>query len=157
MKRILITTALGLTLAMPAVAQDIGGSTMPESTIQTEVQGEGALESGAMTPGNGAPVVQLETDAATDTAWQSLTADELHGKPVLGPDGETVGDVSDVVFDDRMQVSEVIVDVGGFLGIGEKSVAIAPEQIELMQNGDDMTLHIAATEDELKAMPEYQG
>ncbi|MBD3787156.1 MAG: PRC-barrel domain-containing protein [Sphingomonadales bacterium] len=153
MKRFLIPTVLGLTLAMPVMAQDLEVTPMPEGTIGT--QGEGAMNSDPMTQNSAAPQVTLDTD--TRAAWDAMTADELHGKTIWGPNGETVGDVSDVVLNDQMQITGVIVDVGGFLGMGEKSVAIDPEQIALMQDGEDITLHIAATEAELKAMPEYQG
>ena len=146
MNRFLIPTVLGLTLAMPVMAQDLEVTPMPEGTIGTEA--EGATNSAA-------PQVTLDTD--TRAAWDAMTADELHGKTIWGPTGETVGDVSDVVLNDQMQITGVIVDVGGVLGIGAKPVALAPEMITLRPEGDEMTLHIAATEAELKAMPEYQG
>lgn len=155
MKRILITTALGLTLAMPVMAQDLEVTPLPEGTVET--QSEGSMDTGVMNQDSAAPKVELGTDTQASAAWDTMTADELTGKTVWGPNGENVGDVSEVVLDDQMQVSEVIVDVGGFLGMGEKSVAIDPEQIALMKDGEDITLHIASTEAELKAMPEYQG
>ena len=135
------------------MAQDLEVTPMPEGTITT--QGEGAMDSAPMTQNNGAPQVTLDTE--TRAAWDAMTADELHGKAIWGPNGESVGDVSDVVLNDQMQITGVIVDVGGVLGIGAKPVALAPEMITLRPEGDEVTLHIAATEAELKAMPEYQG
>ena len=46
------------------------------------------------------------------------------GTDVLGPDNAQIGEVSDVLFDKNGKIIALIVGVGGFLGIGEKSVAI---------------------------------
>ena len=46
------------------------------------------------------------------------------GTDVIGPDNAQVGDVNDVLFDKNGKIIALIVGVGGFLGIGEKSVAI---------------------------------
>jgi len=60
---------------------------------------------------------------------QAQTANEwafskFKGTDVLGPDNAKVGDVIDIVFDKQGKVHALIVGVGGFLGIGEKNVAI---------------------------------
>ena len=59
----------------------------------------------------------------------SQSADQLafskfKGTDVLGPDNAQVGDVSDMLFDKNGKIIGLIVGVGGFLGIGEKNVAI---------------------------------
>jgi sporulation protein YlmC with PRC-barrel domain len=60
---------------------------------------------------------------------QAQTADQwafskFKGINVLGPDDKKVGDVTDVIFDKHGKVHGLVVGVGGFLGIGEKNVAI---------------------------------
>ena len=49
---------------------------------------------------------------------------KFKGTDVLGPDNAHIGDVDDVLFDKSGKVHALIVGVGGFLGIGEKNVAI---------------------------------
>ena len=49
---------------------------------------------------------------------------KFKGTDVIGPDNAQVGDVNDVLFDKSGKIVGLIVGVGGFLGIGEKSVAI---------------------------------
>ena len=49
---------------------------------------------------------------------------KFKGTDVLGPDNAQVGDVNDLLFDKNGKIIALIVGVGGFLGIGEKSVAI---------------------------------
>ena len=47
------------------------------------------------------------------------------GQAVLNTTGETVGDINDLVFDRGGRISTVVIGVGGFLGMGEKSVGVA--------------------------------
>src|SRR6266700_2424239 len=49
---------------------------------------------------------------------------KFKGSDVLGPDDAHIGSVSDMLFDKNGKILGMIVGVGGFLGIGEKSVAI---------------------------------
>ena len=49
---------------------------------------------------------------------------------MIGPDNAQVGDVNDVLFDKSGKIVGVIVGVGGFLGIGEKKVAIDMSALE---------------------------
>jgi len=49
---------------------------------------------------------------------------KFKGSDVLGPDNAHIGNVSDMLFDKNGKILGLIVGVGGFLGIGEKSVAI---------------------------------
>ncbi|AJE45543.1 PRC-barrel domain-containing protein [Celeribacter indicus] len=103
------------------------------------------------TAGTGAAM----TDEDQLAAWDEFTAEDLTGQTVYGTNGDEIGEIGDVVLDDEMKVSQIIVDVGGFLGIGEKQVALDPSQIQLQQDGDNITLHVESTEEELEQMPEY--
>ena len=145
MKKLLITTAAGLMFALPVVAQSTQPTT-PETSHTTQPTG------GTATP----PMASATT---VDPAWANVTADELKGKAVTGLDDKKVGDVADVVMGSDASVSKIVVDVGGFPGMGAKPVALDPSQLTLVrgEDADDITLRVAATEDELKAMPEYQG
>ncbi len=69
---------------------------------------------------------------------------------------ETIGQIADLVLDEKQQVKAWIVGVGGFLGIGAKYVAIDPTAIKLGR-GDNDTLKatIDTTKDQLRAAPEY--
>jgi sporulation protein YlmC with PRC-barrel domain len=60
---------------------------------------------------------------------QAQTADQwafskFKGTEILGPDNKKVGDVTDIIFDKHGKIFGLVVGVGGFLGIGEKNVAI---------------------------------
>jgi sporulation protein YlmC with PRC-barrel domain len=51
-------------------------------------------------------------------------ASQFIGQPVTNQAGETIGDINDVLFDKSGRMATVVIGVGGFLGIGEKNVAI---------------------------------
>jgi sporulation protein YlmC with PRC-barrel domain len=53
------------------------------------------------------------------------------GTDVLGPDNTKVGSVTDMLFDKNGKIDGLIVGVGGFLGIGEKNVAIDMSAFEV--------------------------
>ncbi|HEX8167304.1 MAG TPA: PRC-barrel domain-containing protein [Beijerinckiaceae bacterium] len=57
-------------------------------------------------------------------------ASKLIGTTVVGPNNESIGDVNDVLMEKDGRAAAVIVGVGGFLGIGEKDVAVPFGQLE---------------------------
>ncbi|HEV2502724.1 MAG TPA: PRC-barrel domain-containing protein [Mesorhizobium sp.] len=89
-----------------------------------------------------------------------LTAAEINsatlaGVTVYGMDDANLGAISHVHGAGRE--SEVIVDVGGFLGIGTKPVALRASQLDLMRDGDGEVHAVTAfTEEQLKQMPEHK-
>ncbi|MBM1172800.1 PRC-barrel domain-containing protein [Microvirga arabica] len=62
------------------------------------------------------------------------SASEIIGKDVLGANNEDIGEIGDVLIDRSGQVRAVVVDVGGFLGIGETHVAIPMQQVQMRSN-----------------------
>jgi sporulation protein YlmC with PRC-barrel domain len=99
-----------------------------------------------------------------------LLASKFKGTNVLGPNNEKVGDVSDVLFDKDGKVLAVIVGVGGFLGIGEKDVAIDMDSFQIVpastgsstastatfNDPNKIKLKIAMTKDEIKSAPTFE-
>jgi hypothetical protein len=53
-------------------------------------------------------------------------------------------------------IAAALVGVGGFLGIGEKEVAVPFSSIEVVRNGNDLRFVIDATKEGLKAAPSYE-
>lgn len=87
------------------------------------------------------------------------TADRLMGADVYGPEDDNIATVDDLILDADDAVTEIIMDVGGFLGIGSHTVAISIDSVDVLwsdENGD-VRVHIAMTQEELEALPEYEG
>lgn len=59
-----------------------------------------------------------------------MMASDLIGTRVVSTNNESIGDINDVVVDRNGQVMAVVVGVGGFLGIGEKNVAVPYKSLE---------------------------
>lgn len=88
-----------------------------------------------------------------------LTADKLTGARVYGAQDEDVGEINRLVMNDSGQVQMVVLDIGGFLGMGEREIAVTPDELNIVRNtkGDDFRVYIDANKDVLKAQPEYKG
>ena len=68
----------------------------------------------------------------TKAAPDQVMASKLIGTRVMGSNNESIGDVNDVIMDSKGQAIAAIVGVGGFLGIGEKDVAVPFAALEFL-------------------------
>ncbi|MGO1502775.1 MAG: PRC-barrel domain-containing protein [Marinobacter sp.] len=87
-------------------------------------------------------------------------ADSMHASNLIDAKIKTTGDedvgpVSDLIIDQDGQIVAVVVGVGGFLGMGEKDVAIAWDDVTKTGSADEQELRIDATREELKSAPEF--
>ena len=97
-------------------------------TLQAEGDSETAVEAETETmQAETETELEAETEGMLDIA--DINTEELTGKPVYSSDDERVGEIGELILDANGQVTEVIIDVGGFLGLGEKPVAVAFEDL----------------------------
>jgi sporulation protein YlmC with PRC-barrel domain len=84
-------------------------------------------------------------------------ASRFKGTEVLGSDNQKIGDISDILFDKSGKIEAFVVSVGGFLGVGSKEVALAPNSFDVVkgQNGAADKLKIAMSKDELKQAQDF--
>jgi hypothetical protein len=93
---------------------------------------------------------------------------KFKGTDVIGPNNEMIGSVSDLMFDKSGKIMAVIVGVGGFLGIGQKNVAMDMSAFRVVpaSTGSTVTtssndptnvkLKVAWTKDQLMQAPDFQ-
>lgn len=87
---------------------------------------------------------------------EDLTVNELRGADVYDEAHEIIADVGEVLTTNEDQIERVIIDIGGFLGIGAKSVAFEADALEFYKGPfDDLRVYIPMTEDELKELPRF--
>lgn len=88
-----------------------------------------------------------------------LTTADVENATVYGHDDETIGSVSSLKVDTNGKITEAVIDVGGFLGIGAHSVLIPFEQLTVLRgtNGSDVRIHMDTTKERLKSMPNHTG
>lgn len=85
-----------------------------------------------------------------------LAKDRLIGAKVKNAAGEIVGDIEDLIIDNDDHVSGVIMGVGGFLGIGEKNVALSLPDIKFMRMADGTLVgFVTSTKKQLQDMPAF--
>ena len=88
-----------------------------------------------------------------------LTAETVEGATVYDMGNEDIGEVVDLVLSADGAVDEAIIDVGGFLGLGEHRVAVRMGDLKIMQSDDDpedLRVYVASTKEELEQMPEVE-
>jgi sporulation protein YlmC with PRC-barrel domain len=125
------TLALLLGVAAPAMAvQDA----MPG---QTATQKQAATEMMATVPNNLLPV---------STYYNEDVYDNQENK---------IGDVNDILLDTDGRVSAVIVGVGGFLGLGQKDVAVPFNALKVAEKNGDRYLVMNTTKEALQSAPGY--
>ena len=88
--------------------------------------------------------------------YEALTADNVTGATVIGPDGEDIAAVDDILLNADGSIDAMIVDFGGFLGMGQKRVAVGMDNLEFAANeSGDVIIYSDFTREELEAQPEY--
>jgi hypothetical protein len=95
--------------------------------------------------------------------WQPVPVaevplDDLRGAPVYGTENEQIGSIGDVRLGPDGTAEYVLVDVGGFLGIGAREVAIGFDEMTVLhdEGWQELQVHVAATREDLERMPEYE-
>lgn len=157
LKKLLATTAMSTFLVMPGFAQDMPATDdpveapadMPETTTDPMVDPlDDPMADDVMGDDMG-----MESTPSDGT----VTADDVIGTDLLGLDGDVIASVDDVVLDTAGSIESILVDVGGFLGLGATTVAIPFEDVsvETDENGDTV-LRSQLTAENLEGMPEYE-
>lgn len=98
--------------------------------------------------------VEASARVAGSPIWKSS---ELKGSKVETPSGENLGDIKDVVVDANGRISYVAISVGGFLGMGDRLVAVPFEALKVTTEGDKKKITLATTKDRLKEAPEFKS
>lgn len=154
MKKILALSACVLPLMMapaayaqtnaPSTAPAPGNSSAPASTMPT-------MPSTATSPSAGASTSM--SAAATQAVTGVSVKNKIMGKSVYNEKDEKIGDVEDVVLASDGQVTTYVIGAGGFLGMGQRSVAVPFDKVTEV-NGK--LLLQGFTKEQLKALPEVK-
>ena len=143
MKQTLTAAALAVVLAAPAFAQ---------STKPADPMGNPTVHS-TMPSIATDQVAFIQSQHATD--WRGS---KLIGASIYGPDDKSIGDVNDVLIANDGKVNAVVIGVGGFLGVGEKNVAVPFEKLSVIRKPHSASIDkitVSYTKDELKNAPKF--
>jgi sporulation protein YlmC with PRC-barrel domain len=84
---------------------------------------------------------------------EALSISTYYNEDVYDNQDNKIGDVNDILLDKDGRVSTVIIGVGGFLGVGEKDVAVPFTALKVAEKAGDRYLVINATKDALEKAP----
>src|SRR5918993_1462754 len=86
-----------------------------------------------------AETTTTEGTTTTQTEETTTTTQPVQTETTTQPaEGENIGEVNDIVVNSNGTIEGVVIGVGGFLGIGEKDVAVRLDQITIQQDPDDV-------------------
>lgn len=121
--------------------------------IATSKSVQALPESNSTAKQNASVSAEMKTAMPADT----ISAEKLIGISVYDRKEQKVGEVGDVVLAKSGDVDVVIVDVGGFLGIGEKPVAIGFDQLMIKRiNGNDLQLMSAISKEKFESATAFK-
>lgn len=138
---VFVVTALFATA--PAFAADDTRSTQTTTTDTSTIQ-SGDMKS-----------------ASTMRGGFSILGSNLIGKNVKNPQGETLGEIKDIMLDSKGKVRYVAVTYGGFLGIGDKIHAVPLSAFQFQRDKDmffdDTELILNVTKEQLADEPGFDA
>ena len=97
-----------------------------------------------------------DTDGAAlndDPDHVTARASEYIGKDIVNLNGDEVGEIEDLLVNPGTKKVHALIEVGGFLGIGEKRVVVPLS--DLRMSDDDVILMTRQTEEQLETMPAF--
>jgi sporulation protein YlmC with PRC-barrel domain len=103
-----------------------------------------------------APVAYAQTATTHDTLPRSIQTDEIRASKMIGSalydvQNRKIGSVDDVILNKNGKIDAVVIDVGSFLGMGGKDVAVLPTDIKT----DNNRLTLDRTKEQLQQMASY--
>ena len=97
-----------------------------------------------------------EATMQTTIPQSAITVTDWYKQNVYDPNNNKIGEVMDVLVDKSGKIHTLIVGVGGFLGAGEKDVAVPFDSVEATMKDKKMHLVMNTTKDSLKSAPGFK-
>lgn len=118
-------------------------------------------------PGGQPPASQPAPKPQTPVAGQITSQDaetiladrDLIGETVYAADKSKIGSISDLILSkDGKSVQGFVIGVGGFLGIGERNVALQMDKLKMTQNPDgSVMLTMDMSKEDLSNAPPFKS
>ncbi|MBO9193224.1 PRC-barrel domain-containing protein [Rhizobium sp. 16-449-1b] len=172
-RKLLTTVAAGALFATAfapvAFSQSATQPASPSAPSMSAPADPAAPKPDAMKPAGDAaqaPAPAATTDTAqagggtylTEQSADQVSANTYIGQAVYNGTNESIGNVNDLIMKKDGGLVAAVIGVGGFLGIGEKNVAVPMEKITVAQNTTDGSVKLTTSEtaETLKAAPEFK-
>ena len=151
-KHTMTAAALAAVLAVPAFAQQPSmNNTSAPAAQPSPSSSPSSLPSPSTTSAQKAGFVQNQD--AND--WRGS---KLIGASVYGPDNSSIGEINDVIIGSDGQIKAAVIGVGGFLGVGQKDVAVPFQDLNVTRKADSASIDkitVSYTKDQLNNAPTF--
>jgi sporulation protein YlmC with PRC-barrel domain len=167
MKKTMNMMAAAVLLASTAIAPAFA-QTQPAAPASPAPAAPAAPADPAMKPADNAatPAPKTGSDSAaasgsyiTEQTETQISANDYIGKPVYNAEDKSIGDVNDLIMEEDGGIVAAVIGVGGFLGIGEKDVAVPMDKLTMTrdaENNNEVRLTTTETAEALQAAPEFK-
>ncbi len=179
-RSLLLAATAAATLAGPALAQTMApgtpnnnsgsaqpmtpGAAAPGSNANSGAMNNSMGTTGATTaPGTTTGSVGSTMGTAGDALYRgqfndmSMRASQLVDQPIYNRANERIGEINELVLDTNGQVIAAIIGVGGFLGIGEREVAVNFNAIQMTRdNSGTARMVVDMDRNRLNEAPAFQ-
>lgn len=149
------TTAPSATPAAPNAQTD---TTMPAAGNGATAPAAGSSTTGATGTMGAANTGAGAQDYLTQQTETQISANDYIGQSIYNGEDKSIGDVNDLILEENGGIVAAVVGVGGFLGIGEKNVAVPMSKINVSRDPDNNNVRLTTMEtaESLKAAPEFK-
>lgn len=157
MNQVLSAVAAGLFLSAAALTPVLSADDATDHGVageETTKATDTTAETNAMTEESDAGAV---TDKGTmaDVPSDAMTVAVYYRETVYDDHDNKIGGVNDLLLDAHGRVQAVIVGVGGFLGVGEKDVAVPFDALKVAERNGDFYLVLSTSRQALEEAPGY--
>lgn len=99
----------------------------------------------------------VEREGYTRVDGNEVSTEMLMGKTVYDVNDNSVGSVTDMILDEDGAVTNVIIDFGGFLGIGQSQASLDFDELTIMSTDgySDVRLYVDATKEQIQNLPRH--
>ena len=155
MKSMMAASAIVMSLITPALAQGTRPTDPQHSPLAQAAPAQ-------RDPGKESPLSAAAADTAAKAGSaqimnsvpaQSVTVTDWYKQSVYDPSNSKIGEIKDVLLSQDGKVTALITGVGGFLGMGEKDVAVLFDAVKHTVKDGKAYLTLDTTKDALKAAP----
>jgi len=137
------------TTTPPAASPAAPASEMPNSPSTTPTEMPNTTATNTVVP-----ATPKFVSAQASGQW---LGSDLIGTEVVTSTDEKLGSISDVVLERDGSVIAAVIDVGGFLGIGAKPVAVSFDSLTATPTENGEKIVVALTKEELNTAPEFKS
>jgi sporulation protein YlmC with PRC-barrel domain len=173
LRPLLIATLSSVALATPALAQtstqnaphgnapmtapgtmnNQGSTAAPNSGSSNMNSGNATGNTTGSLPARGSDMFYNDTGST-----QNWRASEAIGMSVYNRAGERIGEIDDILMDNSGRVQAAVIGVGGFLGLGERKVAVAYKSMEMTRESNgNARIVVDLNKNALQSAPEYKA